>query len=354
MEINKEDKVEKINKKDKTVLFLSFLLLLLLMVFFSLYYIFYIKTDALKGEIFMTLAPKDSEYANIYSLNLETMELQEYFEEANYSNYMGKFSPNLEKMVFVRNYEDETSQLMFVDETEEKEYEITGRSNYFPRNPSFSKDGDKVVYWVYENEEIPFSFGEFPEDHSIYISSLDGKLEKVAEGAFPLFCMEDSSTIIFLKNDGLYSLDLEGKLEQRFYDLDFSGVNDWLLENAEFGLGERPDFWGWLTFRYNISLDQEFLLVTEALPPSIRIYQRQEDGWGPGSLLFLQDVEGKGPVWPVYSPRGEHYAVQDFGDWEGISTQLQVYQQESSEKVFEYGLNDFNRDHIFITDWIVR
>lgn len=303
------------------------------------------------GEIYLTLAPEGGN-VNVYSLNLETMEMSEYFEESNYDRFMGKFSSDLTKMVFVKTSEDGLSQVVFFDETEDEFYEVTGESELFPRNPSFSLEGDKVVYWVYENTEEPLGFGESPEEHSIFLSSLEtGEVEKVAQGAYPVFYPDENSLkIAFLKNDGLYSLDLDTGEETFLVWWDSVYIDEWYSENPNVSPGDFPN---WLFLRFAFCFDSGVLLFTDVFSGSVSFFEMSELTWEETG-----EVEVWGPIWPVISPSlGNYYAVQEAkeveGEDEGVR-QLGVYEMFTSERILSFNLEDFEEQKIWLTDWIIR
>lgn len=355
------------NKKSSKKL-LPFLIFFLVFLCLGLVYVFFFQKDSvfekgelekdaekldydiLQGEIFLTLSPLGEEKSNIYKLDLESMELEEYFENTPYRNYTSKFSPNLEEMVFVRVYDDDTNQLLIFNEVTEEIRELTESSTLFPRNPLFSPDGTKVAYWVYEDSVEPFGFSEKPEDNAIYTVSLSNNEKSyVTNGAYPLFS-PDGKFLLFLKNDGLYTIDLDSEIETLVFQLDFAGINDWYEEE-----GLEPELWTWLTLRFNFCPRNNILIITDTLGFVTMVLE--VESWSPFVYESLFEVETHGPNWPVFSPFGNYIVKQEFGYDDPGMPQLSFFGFNIEDDYDYYGsvsLDGFLEDFIWITDWVIR
>ena len=302
--------------------------------------------EELEGEIYLTLSPLGEEKPNIYKLDLETMELEEYFKDSEYRNYMANFSSDLKKMVFVRAYEDDSSQLILLNEKTGEVSEIGTRSTGFIRNPKFSPDNQQIVYWTFEGTAS--SFGDNPEDNSIYIISLDGSKEKITNGSFPLFT-PDGNGLLFMKNDGLYIFDLSNKTEAFALEIRIGEELKELLGELE------PRLAPWLAVRFNVFAEDNLLIATNTVTSKINIFKI--NSWFPFSYERLFDVNFYAPNWPVFSQNGGYFAIQEFvsqPEGETGLPHLGVYNSETLEKEVLFSLENYELNNIWVTDWIIK
>lgn len=357
---NVQPSIEVKSKDNKRVLILSSVFVLLCICLGLVYFLFLRedsvfeekvseleKTEGPRGEIFLTLSPLGEEKPpNIYTLNLETMELDEYFNDSENANFMGSFSSDGNRMVFVRVYVDEVEeklegQILILNELTGEEIELTERFNYFPRNPKFSPDNAQIVYWMVEKED-----GENPEDSSIYILNLDGESEKITEGAFPLFS-PDGKYLLVLKNDGLYTVDLVTKEEH--FVLEYTP--DVLDEYYEIGEMEK-ELPNWLNFRMSYSYEKNLLMLTETISSDLFILEVAS--WSPFEYEILFDADFYTPNWPVFSPCGKYFAIQEFASEDSSSSHVGVFDLETLEREKSFSLEIFERDYIWLTDWLIK
>ncbi len=300
--------------------------------------------SGLEGEIYLTLSPFNYEdegfvvQPNIYRFDLATEELapHPFFEGSYNHNYMASFSSDSEKMTFVKSYEGENHRVMVLNPSTEELRSLTPFLGFFPRNPRFSPDDEEVIYW---------GGGELqsPEGSSIYISSLDGEQREVANGAYPVYS-PDGTSVIFLKNDGLYILDLKTKEEYLAIDLTDKEV----FPNLRL-VG--PD---WYAFRFNISPEGDFLIVTHTLASdSNRIFE--VSSWDPFEYEDYAEPEFSQPIWPVFSPDARYLALEEYRfDGEQDSLRLSIYDVENMEIVGNTCLENYELDYVWVSDWIIK
>ncbi len=315
-----------------------------------------------EGEVYLTLSPKgEGNLPNIYKLDLETLELEELFTESeDVANLMVDFSPDGERMVFVRFYSgsiDGMTQIMVSDVGLNEVIELTDLSKYRPRNPRFSPDGEKIIYWV---PEPPNAISTEPEGNSIYIVDIESKeSERVASGAFPLFSY-DNSSIFYMKNEGLYSLNLDFGEEYFFFPM-----TDEHIRRYQESLGEDEELYNdlpnWTNFRFNFSLDRQLVVFTEVFNSQVIILEMFGwDSWDREAFLNTvwessnRDNNPYGPNWPVWSPDGEYIAMQEFDIDNPAEPQLVIFSLEEDrlERLLEFSLRDYEREYIWITDLV--
>jgi hypothetical protein len=341
----------------QTITFLVFSLLFLTIVFFN----FFSKPDdlqvdrpldltqkeKLEGEVYLTLSPIEGEKTNIYKLDVETMELEEYFEDSPYNNYMAKFSSDQRKMVFVREYDDYMSQILLLDLESNEIKELTTKSEYRANNPVFSQDDTKITFWTYESKESPSGYGQSPSEHNIYVLSLDDlTTEVVAQGVFPLFFPKDSS-LIYLGNEGLYKVNLENGEETLLADL-----SDLMLSFSEFADDSDTGFWGWFSIRFNYLPEKEMLVLTNSMNSRVYFAELTPVDSGLSYYKWFDDFHVNAPHWPNFSPEGDFIAVQTFEPGVTEFSQLSLFDTETAEVYKTVELTDYKVNSIWVTDWI--
>ncbi len=329
----------------------------------------------LEGTIYLTLSPGEENNPNIYTLDLSTGEFSPVFEtlveSGAHLNYMSKFSPDLKQKVFYRwsgetlidqekaaefgadlteeMYEEivlsheEYRYLVVLDIDSGELFELTPRSDLILKNPQFSPDGQSVVYWVEETgSQEDFSL---PESNSIYISSLDGTQEEITQGVFPYFSPSGES-LVFLGDDGLYTIDLESREETLILDSVFDDLEDPFVQPEEYAVPP-----GWSSIRFNYSPVNNLLVVTDTLSQRGRFYEINP--WEPLTLELVYDEEFYSPNWPVFSPCGNYLVLQEYEPTQRRHTQVAIYELGSFERLKAFDLLDYNLETIWITDWII-
>jgi hypothetical protein len=355
MEIQEKEQQE--TKKGKNPFFIFIVFILLISILFSVYY-FFLKGSSFEerfsfseknptGEIYLTLSPKGEEKPNIYKLDVESMELEEYFKDSPYKNYMAKFSSDREKMVFVREYEDGKSQILLLDVNSNKILEVTEKLDYQPNNPVFSQDDSSIVFWIYESNESASNYGATPDSHSIYVVSLDDfEKEKVANGVFPIF-FPGNESLLYLGNKGLYYLAFDNLEAEVFVD-----ISDLMEELGNFADDPEQGFWGWFSIRFNYLAEKDLIVLTNSMNSRVYFAELTEMESGLRYYHWYEDFEFNAPHWPNISPDGNFFVMQDFDfgvtDW----SQLSILDIAKPNVIKRISLADFRVDSIWVTDWI--
>ena len=298
----------------------------------------------LEGEVYITLAPLDQDLPDLYRLKLPSFTLEPVFEESEYRNYMANFSSDLKNMVFARGYEDSTFQILLLDEETQEISEVTPRTEFFVRNPIFSPDDDKIVYWLYENEQNPWGVGVQAEDNSIYISSLDGEREKIAEGVYPFFA-PDEDIVIFMKNDGLYSLDLKTGNEELMIELFTAESLVTLPEH---------DALGWAALRLNYSIADNVFVITDSVNKEVHIFELET--LTPFKYSSVKSFDASKPNWPVFHPNGDYFFILEYQE-QGPGFPLLSFlylDDEIPQRIDSFSLRNHDVVYVFSGDWVVR
>ncbi len=328
-----------INPKVWYLLILPFCLIAFLIFYVSF------RSDSLfspGGEIYLTLSPIGVDETNIYKLDVSSMELTEVFENSPYSNFMPHHSNDEEKIVFVREYEDEVWNLVVFNKYTEEFTEVTERTKFFPRNPQFSPVDDSIVYWIYEDYD-DLVLSEKPEDNVIYLLSPDGVIEQISNGAYPIFS-PNGRYLFLLKNDGLYTHNLLTGEENLAADVHMD-------EHQKLDFEGLP---GWANFRYNLSPDGRYIVTTDTVLSTAWILQ--VDSWDPffAGSVFAESLLINNPIWPVFSPCGDYLASQEF-NWDKNDWELSIYNLHLlTKESFSFSLSEYEDDFIWINDWVAR
>ncbi len=302
------------------------------------------KFHRLEGEIYLTLTPLGEDSPDLYRLSMPSFTLEPVFEESEYRNYMASFSSDLKNMVFARGYEDSTFQILLLDEETQEISEVTPRTEFFVRNPMFSPSGDKIVYWLYENEQNPWGVGVKAEENSIYISSLDGEREKVANGVYPFFAPE-GEVIMFVKNDGLYSLDLKTGDEELMIKL---FTSESIVTLPEF------DALGWAALRVNYSFAENILAITDSVNKEVHVFELET--LIPFEYSSVKTFDASKPNWPVFSPEGDYFFILEYQEQSpGFPLLSFLYlDSEMPERIDSFTINNYDVVYMWSGDWIIR
>jgi len=176
--------------------------------------------------------------------------------------------------------------------------------------------------------------------------NLDGEKEKVANGVFPLFS-PDGGILLFLKNDGLYTVDFETGEEFFILEYDFEVLDEYY----EDGVMEQ-EVWNWSNFRMSYSYEENLLMLTETVPSNLFILEVLS--WSPFEADPIFDVEFYAPNWPVFSPCGGYFAIQEFASEDPSSSHVGVFNLATLERELSFSLEDFDREYIWLTDWLIK
>lgn len=331
--------------------------------------------DSLQGKIYLTLSPSEDINPNIYRLDLSSSELSPYFddyqEEGFKRNYMSKLSLDGSKMVFWRwmkeptpgqeeseEYDgiprytsDEYTQLVLLDRENQETTELSFLYNLITRNPQFSPDGELITYWISESEHSAVVPELSPELYSIHVLTLDGIKQELTNGVHPKF-LPDGEHILFLKDDGLYTINLDTNEERLVLDMAFGDLGDPFEERVE-------DTTHWSSVRFNFSSVNNLLIVTDQLRSKGKIYEISS--WNPLNLDFKYEIELYRPSCLVFSPCGEYFAITEFGPPveesefdQGITAQVAIYALETFERKQTFSLEEYYSRTIWISDWVLE
>lgn len=304
------------------------------------------KIHKLEGEMYLTLSPLDFDEPNLYRLELPSFNLEPIFEGSEHRNSMASFSPDSENMVFVRGYdEDWTSQLLILQKDTQEIVELTSRLDTLLRNPEFSKDGDSVVYWAYEGDEspIPWGLGYEAEENTIYLMPIDGDSQKIANGVYPIFIEEN--VIAFIKNDGLYSLNLDTMEETLMLELFEEGSFITMPDNRT---------WSWGGLRVDYSSQESMLSIADFVNEKIHFFE--VESLNPFEYSEVHTLDGDRPHWPVFSPTGDYFVVLEFQKRGTSYPFLSFFYLDETlpKRIDSFGLRDYDIGYISSPSWIVE
>lgn len=294
----------------------------------------------LVGELYLTLSPVTSDlpFLDIYTLDLPTRETKIFLNEDEevLDNLTPSFSYDEGKMAFVRRYDDYTSQVMVFDVDSEEMIEISPRYGFLEMNPVISPDESEVAYWFYENSEERFGQAQTPEDNHVVTAEIGDPylIERVkGSGAYPVYS-PSGDHLMYLKNDGLYILDLNSDTESLALELDID------LDGTHGG------YPAWLAWRFNISADGDMLVVTDSIDSYVYLYKI--NSWENFDYEeVFSDMFVEGPIWPVFSPCGNYLAMQ-------MGVDIGVFDLNSHEMERVFDLEDYYPDSIWLSDWILK
>ncbi len=286
-----------------------------------------------KNELYLTMVlDAEGKKGNIYRLDLDRFEMEPVFDEGD--NFGGSFSTDGQQMVFVRAYGDSSQILIYKEETAEVT-EITSKMDGFLRDPKFSPDGNNIVFWSVEND-TPV----------IYMSNLEGEVEKLTEGFRPLFS-KDGKYLLFLQEQGLYTFNLKDSTQKWVFKFEDFEENSW--DSLTLALSSKNNI-----IISNTSLLKKYILEFDNLKNFVI----------EGALYLDSNFLTTPHSWAQYSPNGSSFVnIEEMSEVEEgqFKYMLVFYNKEdfSIGEVYEFedyilNLEDSVVEEVWVTDWVIR
>ncbi len=282
-------------------------------------------SSELQGKIYLTLSPKNDEAktVGIYSYNLEKQRLEEAVIDKGLQLWGGEISPSGNRMlttnrttIYINDMADLTMWGKLTDE------EI----NNFKSEPVWSSRG---WYTIYSGREDISLDSNIPENWQIY--SVDHELNEkyLADGIHPH--VAKNNHIFFLKNDGLYWMNLLGGDVAKIWEINGearSNIDLDISKIGDIGILSNPNEGSLFIFKNNA---ENYAFIGEIIK-EIKTYALQ----------------------PVLSPDDKFLSVIELDkDEEGflVNPRLVVYDLETYEKQEIMDLKDYRQEQLWINDW---
>ncbi|MDD2766727.1 MAG: hypothetical protein PHH40_03120 [Candidatus Moranbacteria bacterium] len=276
-----------------------------------------------KGSIYLSLAPNNGNDFGIYQYDIS-------------KNILAPYSLLEKGIAFSGKFKTATSEELLVSEIRGDETQITGIEGNIAttltdsmiqkkRHPSYSVPYDALIYSG--KEENAEALGR-PNEFNVYMQKAGNQEQKIAQGAMPILT-PDGRSVVVLRNDGLYKIDLEDKSSEHIWKTESDGVSF----NQQFSLSPNGKYIAW------------------SYPDGGDIYVFEVSSWSPFEATFMYDIKSHA-FWPIFSPDEKYIAFEEV-DWTDPPTQarLVIMNLATQEKRNLLDLTSFDQLSLFVDDW---
>lgn len=286
-------------------------------------------------KVYLSLAPQDgNEYSHltIYSYDVETGELTQEIADTGNDYLTSKISPDGTQIAFSRTPTEGGDVALFVSDramTEMAEIE-TAENLVIKRSPTWSPDGTQIAFQG--SADINGSNLAI-ENWGIYLHNRITKdTSRITAGVNPIFLPD--GTLAVLKKDGIYLIRPEDNSETLVLEVTGGSAS--------------------ANMAFDISRDGK--KIVWVVPNNSEIHLIDVSSWTPFTITGASII----PVsafWPIFSPDGNHIAMEVF-EWEGEGDartaayqRLSFFSLEDQSWSTPFDLMPFHKNAIYISDW---
>jgi hypothetical protein len=284
------------------------------------------------GTLYLTLSPKNATAARnemgIYALDMSTKALTPYYVPEQSPAVTGRVLENGDVLTSV--YASGTlQQIARINSTSSAYTELTQSNVAFKRNPSWSTSLNALVYGAQETLQGTTSV---PNNYAVYLVEGDKTERRVTEGAHPALA-PDGRSVVVLKNDGLYKVDLSGTSSGKIWGIEEGAAKI----SQQFSLSPKGNYIAW-TF-----------------PDDKKIYVVEVLSWTPFVSNLKFEIEAYAS-WPIFSPDEAFLSFEEF-DWgtgkqpsQPRVTSVHLRSKDLTRTTIA-DLSAYDIQRMFITDW---
>ncbi|MCK4386523.1 MAG: hypothetical protein KAV41_00345 [Candidatus Pacebacteria bacterium] len=277
----------------------------------------------LKGKLYLTLSPIDSTEFGIFSYNFATEKMEKLLSEEGKAVISGQISPG-GKYITVSN-----GNQIYLLETEDlsRGLQLTNDEIQRKTEPVWGISKDVIVYYSAQ-KDIKTAMNR-PNNWQIYSIDEGGEEIFITDGIHP-HITHDNQFLIFLKNDGVYALDLDKDTPVKIWEM----ATGKAITNMHINISP---------------FDQ---LIAWSSPKEGKVFLMKADygkGFFKGEIIKEIDAHA---FWPTFSPDGRYLMLEevDWGD-ENLNPRLVVYDLKNYRKTVVLDLTDYKQGSIQLTDW---
>jgi len=281
-------------------------------------------SNKLQGKIYLTLSPKNSDYTGIYAYDIQKNKLIEIRVDKTSHIWGGEVFALNQKMVITNGTNILMNDLI---DTQRSRVILNDSINNFKSRPVWSKEGRYVIYNTIE--DISKEDNDSPEDWQIYLLNNNEEEKYLSSGAYPHITKDNM--IVFLKNDGLYAMDIFGEEVLKIWE-----INNEVRTQIQF----------------DISHDDHLGVISNPFTKSIYVLKNNQN-----NFLFEGEIVKEIKTYafqPTFSPDDKYLAViepQVQEDGSFLNSKLVVYNMRTYEREEIMNLNNYKQDKILINDW---
>ena len=281
-------------------------------------------SNKLQGKIYLTLSPKNSDYTGIYAYDIQKNKLIEIRVDKTSHIWGGEVFALNQKMVITNGTNILMNDLI---DTQRSRVILNDSINNFKSRPVWSKEGRYVIYNTIE--DISKEDNDSPEDWQIYLLNNNEEEKYLSSGAYPHITKDNM--IVFLKNDGLYAMDIFGEEVLKIWE-----INNEVRTQIQF----------------DISYDDHLGVISNPFTKSIYVLKNNQN-----NFLFEGEIVKEIKTYafqPTFSPDDKYLAViepQVQEDGSFLNSKLVVYNMRTYEREEIMNLNNYKQDKILINDW---
>ncbi len=274
------------------------------------------------GTIYLTLASATTTgQSGIYAFDLATNTLKPVLGDATHSYITARpGTPNSLLYVAIPNKSGYVVPQVYTMGTAGKQEPITSSSVLRKRAPVYSPALDAYIYSGATTTATVMT----PNWYGVYLVK-DGKESYIGQGALPALTPKGTSVVV-LRNDGLYLLDLTSKASQRIWAKPAS-LRD------QFSLSLAGDSIAW-------AFPEESIIQVESV-----------SSWAPFAGALKTQIQAHAN-WPTFSLDGTYLAF-DETDVSATSSnpRLTIFDLKTPQKKVVQDFSAYNQAKIFVSAW---
>jgi|GEM_PF-3989273 len=286
------------------------------------------------GKIFLSLEKsnkKEGDKLGIYSYDIKNDTLEEFLVDKNTNKnqefYTNQLSPDGEQMVFASSVEDE-SQIYIADKNGENKKQITtSTEKLLKRCPKWSYSQDLIAFQTLPLENKALD-AFLVKNWEVFVTDLNGNEKFITKGASPIFLSD--GRLLVMKENGLYIFDIENS-DNKGFAIWFFGINE-MTSNMKLAVSDNG----------------KYLALTDSF--SVSIFEIED--WKSLSMLGEARTIDVSGYWPVFSPDSNFMILQKVNKETEKNPKLFMYNLQTLEKKELLDLGDYNRLHMFVSDWV--
>jgi Tol biopolymer transport system component len=296
--------------------------------------------NTLRGTVYLTLVEKGDNAPDLFTLDMESLEIERSFDEADYIRVSQKVSPDGTKSAYVGAQLDRSSPYAFasreyfqvqVRDTATGEMKVLTDSDLlYKRLGEWSPDGTTIAFTALAPSKTN-AFRIDPEEWSVHTVDLNGATTTVDSGTYP-FWSPDGTRILYMKSDGLYIYDAATEQKVRVFPSLYPTTS--------------------VSMKLDVSDDGKKIVWSQLG----RIYVLDIDSWEKGTVLMNRIIRtGKNVMYsPIISPYNRYviYKEADYNpSGDIVNPNIVAYDLQESTRRVLLPLDQYDFELSFFSDW---
>ncbi|MBP9866852.1 MAG: hypothetical protein KBC41_02125 [Candidatus Pacebacteria bacterium] len=277
-----------------------------------------------KGSIYLSLSSQKEKTMGIYEYNFDKKTLLPYYIPKNGVAFTGTFKASSSELLVAEVLNNKNIQIKQIN-NQGSSTPITDSAVQTKRHPLYSVPYDAVIFAGKEN--VSKVLGK-PNDFNVYMKR-NGEQEKfITQGAMPVLT-PDGKSVIVMRSDGLYKVDLVGSSTEHIWKTKNSGT----ALNQQFSISPKGKYIVW------------------SYPDGEVMYVLEVSSWSPFKANIKYTIKTHA-FWPVFSPDEEYIAFEEVA-WTNPPSQAKLVVMDllSLKRNVVQNLDAFIQSSLFINEW---